>query len=64
MHIPGGIIADRYGGKHGVQFAVAVSALCSFMSELSIKYGGWKLFCTVRIIVGLSQVKHFYFVIS
>ncbi|KAF5279331.1 hypothetical protein FQR65_LT15404 [Abscondita terminalis] len=54
-HIPGGFLADAYGGKHVLGFGVLISAVLSVLSPMSIEYGGYKALCGLRFVMGLVQ---------
>lgn len=55
-HIPGGILAEYYGGKHIFGASLLLSAINLLVTPLVIKYSEWKGLIALRVIMGLSQV--------
>ncbi|EDW03180.1 GH11095 [Drosophila grimshawi] len=54
-HMPGGIVADKYGAKWVLAICMGVSTLCTIFCPLAIEYGEqWGLMC-VRIMMGAAQ---------
>ncbi|KAK9502635.1 hypothetical protein O3M35_011367 [Rhynocoris fuscipes] len=53
--VPGGILADRYGGKLILGIGIAVSTIGTLLSPLAARYGGHITFIVVRVIMGLGQ---------
>ncbi|KAK4878455.1 hypothetical protein RN001_010961 [Aquatica leii] len=54
-HIPGGFLADAYGGKHVLGFGVVISAILSALVPISVELGGYRLLCVNRFLMGLVQ---------
>lgn len=54
--VPGGLLAERWGGKYTLGCAVLVPALCSLLTPLAARRGGaWGL-VVLRVLMGLGQV--------
>ncbi|KAK3908028.1 Putative inorganic phosphate cotransporter [Frankliniella fusca] len=54
-HVPGGVIADRFGGKHTLGFGVAATAVCTFLTPWACEVGDVTGAVIVRIIMGLGE---------
>ncbi|KAF5290073.1 hypothetical protein FQA39_LY14854 [Lamprigera yunnana] len=54
-HIPGGFLADAYGGKHVVGLGVLTSAIISLATPFAIEIGGVGLLCVLRFLIGFVQ---------
>ncbi|KAE8736957.1 hypothetical protein FOCC_FOCC017587, partial [Frankliniella occidentalis] len=54
-HIPGGVIADRFGGKHTLGFGVLITAICTFLTPWACEVGDVAGAVVVRIIMGLGE---------
>ena len=54
MHIPGGIIAQRYGGKHVVCMSIIVSAIISIITPFITDFH-YIIFILSRVLMGLCQ---------
>lgn len=55
--LPGGYLAEKYSSKHVILISALGATLCSFLSPLSAKYGGYIGFMIIKIIQGVLQVK-------
>lgn len=53
--IPAGQIAERFGPKMIIFFAMLISSLLTMVTPLCASYGGWQLLCAVRVAEGLCQ---------
>ncbi|XP_039284816.1 sialin [Nilaparvata lugens] len=53
-HVPGGIMADIYGGKQVVGFGLLLSAICTLLTPPAARLGVWWLFA-LRIAMGIFQ---------
>ncbi|XP_047112885.1 sialin-like isoform X2 [Schistocerca piceifrons] len=53
-HIPGGVLADRFGGKVVLLFGILVSSILTVLTPLSAWAGYYVLF-TNRVLQGLAQ---------
>ena len=54
--LPGGIAAEKFGGKIVIFLAVAGSALCSILCPVAARFGGSAWLIAVRILQGLASV--------
>lgn len=54
-HIPGGLIAERYGGKHVVGYGILGTALLTMLTPLAARHSPTTLI-VVRFIEGLGEV--------
>ncbi|KAG8240500.1 hypothetical protein J6590_107271, partial [Homalodisca vitripennis] len=52
--VPGGLLAERMGGKYTLGGAILVPAICSLLTPLAARQGVWYL-VGLRIIMGLGQ---------
>lgn len=54
-HIPGGIIAEKYGGKHVVGYGILCTALGTLLTPVAARQGpNWLI--AVRFMEGLGEV--------
>ena len=53
--IPGGWLADKYGGKHVLGYAILVSSILTILTPVSARISVY-LICLVRALIGLVQV--------
>jgi putative Ca2+/H+ antiporter (TMEM165/GDT1 family) len=58
--LPGGILAERYSAKWTIFTSILGATLCTFLSPLSARFGGYAAFVAVKVIQGLFQVQIFY----
>ena len=54
--IPGGLVADRFGGKHTLSAGMVVSIVSTAASPLAVRAGGWYGMLIARVVCGLGQV--------
>lgn len=54
-HIPGGMLVEKLGGKITLLAGIASTSLLTFLTPLSIEYGGSTLLIINRVIMGLCQ---------
>uniref|UniRef100_A0A1B6LST4 Major facilitator superfamily (MFS) profile domain-containing protein n=1 Tax=Graphocephala atropunctata TaxID=36148 RepID=A0A1B6LST4_9HEMI len=52
--VPGGLLAERIGGKYTLAGAILVPAICSLLTPLAARQGVWYL-VGLRIIMGFGQ---------
>lgn len=57
-HVPGGQIADRYGGKHTLGLGILATVLCTFATPWAAKVADVGGAVGVRILMGLGEVRH------
>uniref|UniRef100_A0A0A1WMS3 Putative inorganic phosphate cotransporter n=1 Tax=Zeugodacus cucurbitae TaxID=28588 RepID=A0A0A1WMS3_ZEUCU len=53
--IPGGQLAQRFGGKVMLLFSVGISAFLALFTPFSAKLGDWQLMCALRFLQGFAQ---------
>ncbi|KAL9923334.1 putative inorganic phosphate cotransporter [Glossina fuscipes fuscipes] len=54
-HVPGGLLAERYGGKWVLAISVAVTAFLTILTPLAIHYCNIKGLISIRFLMGLSE---------
>jgi MFS family permease len=55
----GGMLAERYSAKWVIFTSVLGGTLCTFLSPLAARFGGYAAFIAVKVIQGLLQVQSF-----
>lgn len=55
-HIPGGLIAERYGAKYTAGLGILVTALCTILTPVLVEAYGAPALIVVRVIEGLGEV--------
>ncbi|XP_034252695.1 putative inorganic phosphate cotransporter [Thrips palmi] len=53
--IPGGLVADRFGGKHTLTAGMVVSIAATALSPLAVRMAGWPGMLAARVVCGLGQ---------
>ncbi|KAJ6644335.1 Sialin [Pseudolycoriella hygida] len=53
--VPGGLLAQNFGGKYVLGLGITTSALCSISVPLAAQYGGLYGIIVLRILMGASQ---------
>ena len=55
--VPGGCMADKYGGKWMFGLGSFISAICTILHPVAARYGGGiTLLCLLRVMKGLIEV--------
>lgn len=54
-HIPGGLLAERYGGKWVLGVAILTSAVLTLLTPAAVQSGGPYMLVGVRVLVGLCE---------
>jgi len=54
-HIPGGLLATKFGGKYTLLLGVSVATIFSLLTPYAIKTGGSKALIIFRVIVGAGE---------
>ncbi|KAJ8681409.1 hypothetical protein QAD02_017196 [Eretmocerus hayati] len=54
-HIPGGMVAERFGGKHTLGLGIAVNSLLTLLTPWGVGHGGAYALFALRALVGLAQ---------
>lgn len=55
-HIPGGMLAERFGGKWVLGFGLLSTAICTFITPITVKMGGATALFILRVIEGFGEV--------
>lgn len=55
-HVPGGMLAERYGGKWLLGLGLLSTALCTLLTPVVVKAGGSPALIVLRIVEGLGEV--------
>lgn len=55
-HIPGGMIAERYGGKWVLGLGLLSTAICTFITPFAVKTGGATALFILRVVEGFGEV--------
>jgi len=59
--MPGGLLADRFGGKHTLNCGLFLSALATAISPMAVRWADWIGMLVARIIAGAAQVHPLHF---
>ncbi|XP_014367589.2 putative inorganic phosphate cotransporter [Papilio machaon] len=54
-HIPGGMLAERYGGKWVLGLGLLSTSICTFITPITVKMGGATALFILRVIEGLGE---------
>ncbi|OXU27024.1 hypothetical protein TSAR_003443 [Trichomalopsis sarcophagae] len=54
-HVPGGIIAERFGGKHTLGVGIFTTALFTLLTPWAIDWGGATALIFLRVVMGLCE---------
>ena len=54
--IPGGILAEQYGGKWVFGIGVLLTDFFCILSPVAARYGGVSAFVAIRVLTGLAEV--------
>ncbi|KAH8260040.1 putative inorganic phosphate cotransporter [Drosophila bipectinata] len=54
-HIPGGILADKFGGKWVLSLGILLTALFSFLTPTCVNLGGANALIALRILMGFGE---------
>ena len=55
-HIPGGILAEKYGGKYTLSLGILSTAIFTLLTPLAINIGGAPWLIALRFLEGLGEV--------
>jgi len=58
--IPGGIMAEKYGGKWVFAIGILLTDLFCVLTPVAARYGGSGAMIAMRILTGLSEVSIIY----
>lgn len=54
-HVPGGVIAEKYGGKWTLSLGILSTAIFTILTPVAVEYGDWKALIVLRILMGLGE---------
>lgn len=54
-HIPGGLVAEKFGGKYTLGFGILFNAIFTLLTPIGIHYGDATALIILRVLVGLAQ---------
>lgn len=54
-HLPGGRLADKYGGKHLIGFGLLLTAVLTLLTPIVAELGGANWLIAVRVLEGLGE---------
>lgn len=54
-HIPGGMIAEKYGGKWTLGLGILSSAIFTLLTPITTIHGGYVALIVLRILMGLGE---------
>lgn len=57
MHLPGGILADKYGGRHVLSIGVLASGFITIITPAIIQNLSWHSLVVSRFLLGFAQVR-------
>lgn len=55
-HIPGGMMAERFGGKWVLGLGLLSTAFCTTITPIAVKSGGATALFILRVVEGLGEV--------
>lgn len=54
-HLPGGIIAEKFGGKYSLGIGILLTAIFTFLTPWVVDIGGWQGLIILRVFEGLGE---------
>ena len=54
-HIPGGMIAEKYGGKHTLGIGILITAILTILTPLQDEWGEFYALIALKICMGLGE---------
>lgn len=54
-HMPGGILAEKFGGKYSLGLGMLGTAIFTLLTPVVVKYGDWQGLVAIRVIEGLGE---------
>ncbi|KAF5285906.1 hypothetical protein FQA39_LY04367 [Lamprigera yunnana] len=54
-HLPGGLIAERFGAKHSLGLSILSTAILTVITPFVVKAGDWPWLIFLRICIGLGE---------
>lgn len=56
-HLPGGMLAERFGGKYSLGFGVLSTAVFTLLTPWTVSVGGATGLIILRVLEGLGEVR-------
>lgn len=56
-HLPGGMLAERFGGKYTLGFGVLSTAVFTLLTPWAVDFGGATGLIILRVLEGLGEVR-------
>lgn len=56
-HLPGGMLAERFGGKYSLGFGVLSTAIFTLLTPWAVQVGEAKGLIVLRVLEGLGEVR-------
>lgn len=63
-HLPGGLLAQKFGGKHVLGFGVFLSGLLNMLIPVTVGFGGAHSLIAIRVLMGICQGPMFPAILS
>lgn len=60
-HVPGGYLAERYGGKWTLGIGLLSTAIFTLLTPIVVKAGGATWLFILRVLQGMGEVSFCYF---
>lgn len=57
-HLPGGIIAEKFGGKYSLGLGILSTAFFTLITPITVKLGGANALIALRVLEGLGEVNN------
>ena len=54
-HIPGGMIAEKFGGKYSLGLGILSTAIFTLLTPIAVEEGGKNALIALRILTGLCE---------
>lgn len=54
-HLPGGLLAEKFGGKYSLGIGILSTAIFTLLTPLSVYWGDWIGLLLLRILMGLGE---------
>lgn len=55
-HLPGGLLAEKFGGKWTIGIGLLVTSVATTLTPLAVRYGGATGLFIIRVIEGFGEV--------
>lgn len=62
--IPGGILAEKYGGKYVFGIGILLTDFFSLLTPLAARHGGAEAVIALRVFTGLAEVKYVFCILN